>query len=110
MPFAILVGVGSFITPYSESLTWSAISLPLASVLTLECHNGLWALKSPIIILFVLSSRWLMLVMEPLGQDEVGGMYTFTNLISVLPEMIVMASCSIGGVSVGGEGSVDVEY
>ena len=72
----ILVGVWSFTAPKSESLIWSASSFPLASAARLECHNGWWALKSPMMIPWVLrlSNKWLMLVCDPLVQDDAEGM------------------------------------
>lgn len=107
---AILVSVGSFITPKSESLIWSATSFPLVSVLMLECHRGWWALKSPVIMLLVSMKSWLMLVIDPLGHEDNGGMYTLTNLISELPEVMIIACCSMDSRSYGGAGRLDIEY
>lgn len=53
-----------FTSPKSDSLIWSPILLPLASVL--RCHSGWCALKTPIIIL-TLSSRCSKFVNDPLG-------------------------------------------
>lgn len=70
----IFVGVGSLATPCCDSPIWRAMSEPLASSRTVECHSWWCALKSPVTMSISCTSRCSMFVWYPGGQDEEGGM------------------------------------
>lgn len=51
-----------------------------------------------------------MLMVVPLGQDEDGGIYTLTSVMLVVPDVILIACCSMMSWSVGGWERIIMEY